>query len=96
MASWIVFGVGLALVQLVQWAILFNLPLSLTYYQEGSARRRRIRLGELVRHMVRGRVEMHGSLIYVDLGDERGNIGAHWAVLAIAALLIGPWVLRTP
>lgn len=96
MPAWAVFAVGLVLVELLQWAILFNLPLSLTYYQHGGAHRRRIRLGELVRHMVRGRVEMHGSLLYLDLGDERGNIGAHWAVLAIAVLLIGPWVLRTP
>lgn len=96
MPDWFVYAAGLVLVEVVQWAILFNLPLSLTYYQDGSARRRRIRLGELVRHMVRGRVEMHGSLLYLDLGDERGNIGAHWSVLAIAVLLIGPWVLRTP
>jgi cytochrome c-type biogenesis protein CcmE len=95
-ASWVVFAVGLALVELLQWAILFNLPLSLTYYQDGMAQRRRIRLGELVRHMVRGRVEMHGPLLYVDLGDERGNIGAHWSVLALATLIVGPWVLRTP
>lgn len=96
MTAWVVYAVGLALVELLQWAILFNLPLTLTYYQDGLAQRRRMKLGELVRHMVRGRVEMHGSLLYLDLGHQRGNIGAHWSVLAIAVLLIGPWVLRTP
>lgn len=96
MPDWVAFTLGLAVVELIQWAVLFNLPLSLTYYEDGTARRRRIKLGELVRHMVRGRVEMHGSLLYLDLGTHRGNVGAHWSVLAIAVLLIGPWVLRTP
>jgi hypothetical protein len=94
--AWVLFSVGLALVEIIQWSVLFNLPLSLTYYENGAVRRRQLKLGELVRHMIRGRVEMHGSLLYLDLGTQRGNIGAHWPVLAIAVLLIGPWVLRTP
>jgi hypothetical protein len=95
MTEWLTFGVAIVAFAIIQWTALFFLPLNLTYYVEGQARRRRIRLGELVRHMAHGRVELHGSLMYAETGAEKGTVGAHWAVMAIAILLIGPWVVTT-
>ena len=95
MADLATFTVSALVFVVVQWTALFFLPLNLTYYENGQAKRRRIRLGELVRHMAHNRVELHGSLLYAETGAEKGTVGAHWAVLAIAFLLIGPWVVAT-
>lgn len=92
MTDWLTFGLAIVVFAVVQWTVLFFLPLNLTYYEGGQAKRRSIRLGQLVRHMAHGQVEMHGPLLYLDSGAQRGTIGAHWSVLAIAVLLIGPWV----
>lgn len=95
MVDWFTFAIGMVVFAIVQWTALFYLPMSFTFYENGQAKRRRIRLGELVCHMVRGRVELHGPLLYLDTGPRQGTIGAHWSVLAIAVLLIGPWVVRS-
>ncbi len=89
------FGLGLATFALVQWSLLAFLPLSLTYYSGGQAQRRRMSLGQLIRHAVRNDVEMHGPLLYVDTGREQGLVGGNWAVLSLAVLVVGPWVLRS-
>lgn len=89
------FTLGLATFAVIQWGLLALLPLSLTYYEDGMAKRRRMSFGQLVRHAMANRVELHGPLLYVDTGQERGNVGGNWAALALAALVVGPWVLRT-
>ena len=92
MHTWVTYAVAIAVFALVQWTLLFALPLSFTYYEGPAARRRSIRLGRLVQHMARGQVELHGPLLYLDADGQRGTIGGRWPVLAIAILLIGPWV----
>lgn len=89
------FALGLGTFAVVQWGLLALLPLSLTYYQDGQAHRRRMTLGRLIHHAMRSQVELHGPLLYVDTGREKGTVGGNWAALALAALVVGPWVLRT-
>lgn len=93
--AWLLFTLGLATCAVVQWTLLALLPLSLTYYERGQAFRRRIKLWTLIRHAHRNGVEMHGPLLYLDTGREKGMVGGTWAALALAALVVGPWVART-
>jgi hypothetical protein len=95
MVDWITFGLAAAIVLVVQWGLILLLPMSLTYYEGGQARRRTIRMAHLVLHMAKGRVEMHGPLLFVDTGLQKGNVGAHWTVLSLAWLVVGPWVARS-
>lgn len=95
MVDWLSFGLAAAIVLVVQWGAILLLPMTLTYYEGGQAKRRSIRMADLLRHMAKGRVEMHGPLLFVDTGTQKGNVGAHWSVLALAWLVVGPWVVRT-
>lgn len=95
MIDWLTFGLAAAIVLVVQWGIILVLPMSLTYYEDGKAKRRSIRMAHLLRHMAKGQVEMHGPLLFVDTGTHKGNVGAHWTVLALAWLVVGPWVTRS-
>lgn len=95
LVDWPTFLVAAAIVLVVQWGLILALPMSLTYYEEGMAKRRPIRMAHLLRHMAQGRVEMHGPLLFVDTGAQKGNVGAHWTVLSLAWLIIGPWVVRS-
>ena len=95
MDHWITFALGLGTFAVVQWGLLSLLPLSLTYYKDGQAHRRRMTMGHLIRYAMRSQVELHGPLLYVDTGREKGIVGGNWAALALAALVVGPWVLRT-
>lgn len=94
-AAWLMFALGLVTFAVIQWGILALLPLSITYYKDGHAHRRRLTLGQLIGHAVRNRVELHGPLLYVDTGQEKGTVGGNWAALAIASLVVGPWVLQS-
>ena len=89
---WATYAMAVVAFALLQWTIIFALPLNFNYYEGSEAKRRKMRLGTLVRHMAHGRVELHGPLLYVEADGHKGTIGAHWSVLAIAILLIGPWV----
>lgn len=95
MIDWTTLGLAVCIVAAVQWTVLLLLPMSLTYYEGGQAKRRTIRMGHLVRHMAKGRVELHGPLLFVDNGIERGNVGGHWSVLALAFLVIAPWITKS-
>ena len=95
MVDWFTFGLAAVIVLVVQWGLIMLLPMSLTYYEGGHAKRRRMRMVHLIRHMAKGQVEMHGPLLFLDTGTHKGNIGAHWSVLALAWLVVGPWVSRT-
>lgn len=92
MQEWLIFALGLATCAIVQWTLLSLLPLTLTYYEGGRAFRRRIKLWTLIRHAARRGVELHGSLLWLDTGKERGTVGGGWAAMALASLVIGPWV----
>ena len=92
MVDWATFTLALVAFTAVQWTLLLLLPMSLTYYEGNVPKRRKVRLGRLLVYMARHRVEMHGPLLYVDLGHQRGTLGAHWAVFALAWLIVGPWV----
>ena len=90
------FALGLATFAFVQWGLLALLPLSLTYYDsENRAHRRRMSLGQLIGHAARRDVEMHGPLLYVDTGKEKGLVGGNWMAMSLAVLVVGPWVLRS-
>jgi hypothetical protein len=93
--DWFTFGLAIVLVLLVQWGLILLLPMTITYYEGGLAKRRSIRMAHLIRHMAKRQVEMHGPLLFVDNGTHKGNVGAHWTVLALAWLVVGPWVSRT-
>lgn len=93
--AWLLFASGLLTCAIVQWTLLSLIPLSLTYYEGGQAFRRPIKLWTLVRHAHRRGVELHGPLLYLDTGKERGTVGGNWAALAIASLVVAPWVLKT-
>ncbi|HJQ92930.1 MAG TPA: hypothetical protein VJ874_01445 [Candidatus Thermoplasmatota archaeon] len=95
MVDWFSFGTAAAIVLVIQWGLILVLPMTLTYYEGGQVKRRTIRMGHLVRHMAKGQVEMHGPLLFVDTGTQKGNVGAHWTVLALAWLVVGPWVTRS-
>ena len=95
MQDWLLFTLGLGTCALVQWTLLSLVPLSLTYYEGGQAFRRPIKLWTLIRHAHRRGVEMHGPLLYLDTGQQKGMVGGSWAALALAALVVGPWVART-
>ena len=95
MVDWFSFGLAAAIVMVLQWGLILLLPMSITYYEGGQAKRRSIRMVHLLRHMAKGQVEMHGPLLFVDTGHLKGNVGAHWTVLALAWLVIGPWVAKT-
>jgi hypothetical protein len=95
LVDWFSFGLAAVIVVVVQWGLILLLPMSLTYYEGGHAKRRRIRMATLIRHMAKDQVEMHGPLLFVDTGTHRGNVGAHWSVLALAWLVVGPWVARS-
>ena len=92
MVDWSSFGLAAVFVLVIQWGLILVLPMSLTYYEGGQAKRRRIRMVHLLRHMAKGQVQMHGPLLFVDTGTHKGNVGAHWTVLALAWLVVGPWV----
>ncbi|MEA3136020.1 MAG: hypothetical protein QOJ26_923 [Thermoplasmata archaeon] len=95
MVDWFSFGLAAGIVLVVQWGLILLLPMTITYYEGGQARRRSIRMSHLLWHMAKGQVEMHGPLLFVDTGQLKGNVGAHWTVLALAWLVVGPWVSRT-
>ncbi len=95
MAEWLSFALGLVTFAIVQWGLLALLPLSFTYYENGQARRRHMSLGQLIKHAMKHDVELHGPLLYVDTGKEKGLIGGNWAALALAVLVVGPWVLKS-
>jgi hypothetical protein len=95
MIDWFSFGLAAVIVLVVQWGLIMVLPMSLTYYEGGQAKRRRIRMAHLIRHMAKGEVEMHGPLLFVDTGQVKGNVGAHWSVLALAWLVVAPWVSKS-
>lgn len=95
MQAWLFFAFGLATCAIVQWTLLAFVPLSLTYYEGGRAFRRRLTLGSLIRHAARNGVELHGPLLYLDTGKEKGTVGGNWAALALASLVVGPWVDKT-
>src|SRR5689334_3970697 len=95
MVDWFSFGLAAVIVMVVQWGLIMLLPMTLTYYEGGQAKRRSIRMMSLIRHMARGRVELHGPLLFVDTGHVKGNIGAHWSVLALAWLVVAPWVSKS-
>lgn len=95
MPGWLLFTLGLATFAFVQWSLLALLPLSVTYYEDGRPRRRSLRMGQLIRHAFQGHVELHGPLLFVDTGQEKGTVGGNWAALALAALVVGPWVARS-
>lgn len=95
MVDWFSFVLAAAIVLVVQWGLILLLPMTLTYYEGGHAKRRTIRMVHLLRHMAKGQVEMHGPLLFVDTGIHKGNVGAHWTVLALAWLVVGPWVDRS-
>jgi hypothetical protein len=95
MVDWLTFGLAAVLVLVIQWGLILVLPMSLTYYEGGQARRRSIRMVQLLHHMAKGQVEMHGPLLFVDTGHVKGNVGAHWTVLALAWLVVGPWVAQS-
>jgi hypothetical protein len=90
--DWLFFALGLLTCAVVQWTLLAFLPLSLTYYEGGRPYRRRLSLGSLIAHAARDGVELHGSLLYLDTGREKGTVGGNWAALALASLVVGPWV----
>lgn len=95
MVDWLSFGLAAVLVLVLQWGLIMLLPMSLTYYEGGQAKRRSIRMAQLIRHMAKGQVEMHGPLLFVDTGTHKGNVGAHWSVLALAWLVVAPWVAKS-
>ena len=95
MVDWFSFGLAGGIVLVLQWGLILVLPMTLTYYEGGEAKRRSIRMVHLLRHMAKGQVQMHGPLLFVDTGTHRGNVGAHWTVLALAWLVVGPWVDRS-
>jgi hypothetical protein len=95
MVDWFTFGLAALIVLVVQWGLILLLPMTLTYYEGGQARRRKLRMIHLVRHMAKGQVEMHGPLLFVDTGAQKGNVGAHWTILALAWLVVGPWVAKS-
>ena len=95
MQDWLLFTLGLATCAVIQWTLLSLIPLSLTYYEGGHAHRRPIKLWTLIRHAHRRGVELHGPLLYLDTGQQKGTVGGSWAALAIASLVIAPWVLKT-
>jgi hypothetical protein len=95
MVDWLTFGLAAVLVLVVQWGIIMLLPMTLTYYEGGQAKRRKLRMAHLILHMAKGQVEMHGPLLFIDTGDHKGNVGAHWTVLSLAWLVVGPWVNRS-
>lgn len=95
MVDWFTFALAAVIVLVIQWGLILLLPMSLTYYEGGQAKRRSIRMVHLIRHMAKGRVEMHGPLLFLDTGTQKGNVGAHWSVLALAWLVVAPWVAKT-
>ena len=95
MIDWFTFALAAVTVLVVQWTLLLLLPMSITYYEGGQAKRRSLRMLSLVRHMAKGRVELHGSLLFLDTGEQKGTIGAHWSVLALAWLVVAPWVAKS-
>jgi hypothetical protein len=95
MVDWLTFGFAAVLVLVIQWGMILLLPMTLTYYEGGQAKRRKLRMANLIHHMAKGQVEMHGPLLFVDTGVHKGNVGAHWSVLALAWLVVGPWVARS-
>jgi hypothetical protein len=95
MVDWSTFALAAVIVLVVQWGLILLLPMSLTYYEGGQAKRRSIRMVHLIRHMAKGRVEMHGPLLFLDTGAQKGNVGAHWSVLALAWLVVAPWVAKS-
>ena len=95
MEAWLLFTLGLATCAAIQWTFLALLPLSLTYWDGGQAHRRPIRLWTLIRHAHRNGVELHGPLLYLDTGQHKGTVGGSWAALALASLVIAPWVMKT-
>ncbi|MFA5944690.1 MAG: hypothetical protein WC876_09515 [Candidatus Thermoplasmatota archaeon] len=95
MVDWFTFALAAVTVLVVQWTLIMLLPMTLTYYEGGQAKRRSMRMMTLVHHMAKGRVEMHGPLLFVDTGEHKGNVGAHWSVLALAWLVVAPWVAKS-
>lgn len=95
MVDWLTFGFAAVLVLVIQWGMIMLLPMTLTYYEGGQAKRRKLRMATLVHYMAKGQVEMHGPLLFVDTGAHKGNVGAHWTVLALAWLVVGPWVAKS-
>jgi hypothetical protein len=93
--GWLIYAFGLVSCALIQWTLLSLVPLSLTYYEGGQAFRKPIKLWTLIRHAHHRGVELHGPLLYLDTGRQKGTVGGSWAALALASIVVAPWVLKT-